>query len=141
MEQKKTVKITVQTTVQVPVEKAWKYWTGPEHIINWNFASDDWCCPSAATDLRVNGKFTSRMEARDGSMGFDFEGIFEEIKPNALIKYGLGDQRKVEVRFETVKNATRITEIFDAENENPVELQRQGWQAILENFRKYAENQ
>jgi len=138
METRKKV-ITVQTTVQAPVDKVWKLWTNPEHITQWNNASDDWHTPRASNDLRVGGKFTARMEARDGSMGFDFEGIYKSVKPNEYLEYDIADGRKVQVAFKANGENTTVIENFEAENTNPEELQRGGWQAILDNFKKYAE--
>ncbi|GGA46071.1 SRPBCC family protein [Psychrobacillus lasiicapitis] len=134
-------KVTVETIVLAPVEKVWDYWTKPEHITKWNSASDDWHTPSAENDLQVGGKFSSRMEAKDGSFGFDFGGVYDEVKSNELIAYTLGDGRQVEISFINQDNNTKITEVFDAESENPIEMQQQGWQAILNNFKKYAEQQ
>jgi len=131
--------ITVENTVKAPIEKVWKYWTSPEHIVNWNYASDDWHTPRAENDLRPGGKFLSRMEAKDGSFGFDFEGIYDTVKTNELITYTLGDDRTVTIHFSNFGHETRVVEIFEAENENPVELQKGGWQAILDNFKKYTE--
>lgn len=133
-------KITIETTVNEPLEKVWKIWTTPEHIMKWNNASDDWHTPTAENDLRVGGKFLSRMEAKDGSFGFDFWGIYDDVKTNERIAYTMGDDRKVEIIFKSQGNATTVTETFEAEGENPVELQQQGWQAILNNFKKYAES-
>lgn len=132
-------KITVKTTIEAPVEKVWKYWTAPEHIKKWNYASDDWHTPNAENDLRPGGKFVSRMEAKDGSFGFDFGGIYDEVKENKYIAYTLGDDRKVEITFSANRNETDIEETFEAENQNPIEMQRAGWQAILGNFKKYTE--
>lgn len=132
-------KITVKTTIEAPVEKVWKYWTAPEHIKKWNYASDDWHTPNAENDLRPGGKFVSRMEAKDGSFGFDFGGIYDEVKENKYIAYTLGDDRKVEITFSANGNETDIEETFEAENQNPIEMQRAGWQAILGNFKKYTE--
>jgi uncharacterized protein YndB with AHSA1/START domain len=132
-------KITVETTVNAPVAKVWENWTEPKHITQWNHASDDWHTPHAENDLRVEGKFLSRMEAKDGSFGFDFEGIYSEVIPFEKIKYGLEDGRKVETIFAKNGETTNITTTFDAENENPVEMQQGGWQAILNNFKKYTE--
>ncbi len=132
--------ITVEITVQAPVAVAWECWTNPKHMTGWTFASDDWCCPRAAADVRVGGKFSSRMEAKDGSMGFDFEGVFTSVVPQKELAYTFGD-RKAVVTFEGMGTATRIVETFDPETENPIEMQRQGWQAILENFKRYAESQ
>jgi len=131
--------ITVQTTVESPVEKVWNSWTKPEHITKWNNASDDWHTPKASNDLRVGGKFSATMAARDGSASFDFEGVYSNVKSNKLIEYAMADGRTVKVAFEASGNKTRVTETFDAENENPIEMQRGGWQAILDNFKKYTE--
>lgn len=133
-------KITVETIVNAPIEKIWKYWTEPEHITKWNNASGDWFTPRAENDLRVGGKFTSRMEARDGSSRFDFEGIYTVVEEHKKIEYKMLDGRVVEVRFENEGDRNKVTEIFDSENENPREMQKNGWQAILENFKKYIEN-
>ena len=133
------INITVATTVNAPVAKVWEFWTNPKHITNWNNASDDWHTPRAENDLRVGGKFLSRMEAKDGSMGFDFNGVYDEVKTNELIAYTMEDGRKVKINLEDLGNETNITETFEAENENPVELQRGGWQSILDNFKKYTE--
>src|SRR5688572_30055023 len=131
--------ITVQTTVEAPVEKVWNSWTKPEHITQWNNASDDWHTPKASNDLRVGGKFSATMAARDGSASFDFEGVYSNVKNNQLIEYAMSDGRTVKVVFEGTGSKTRVTETFDAENENPIEMQRGGWQAILDNFKKYTE--
>ncbi|TQR19318.1 SRPBCC family protein [Psychrobacillus vulpis] len=134
-------KITVETTVHAPVEKVWKYWTEPEHIKKWNSASDDWHTPISENDLRPGGKFLSRMEAKDGSFGFDFGGVYDEVKLNEFISYTLGDERKVEITFIKQDNDTKIIEVFDAETVNSTEMQQAGWQSILDNFKKYAEQQ
>jgi uncharacterized protein YndB with AHSA1/START domain len=139
METKQNTKITVQATVNAPVEKVWKLWSEPEHITRWSFASPDWHTPSAKNDLRTGGQFSSRMEAKDGSMGFDFGGTYDEVKKHETIRYTLGDNRKVDIRFKNSGNKTEIVQTFDAEQQNPVEMQRGGWQAILDNFKKYAE--
>lgn len=136
--QEKTV-ITIENTVNAPVEKVWKYWNEPDHITKWNSASPDWHTPWAKNDLRVGGTLTARMEARDGSFGFDFAGVYDEIKPNEYIEYTLGDGRKVKINFTSSGNATHIVESFDAETENSEEMQRMGWQAILDSFKKYTE--
>ena len=133
------VAISVNAIIGAPVQKVWEYWTDPKHIINWNYASDDWHVPRAENDLRVGGNFLSRMEARDGSMGFDFTGEYSKIEKYSLVESTLGDGRKLQVRFEPNENGTLVTEVFEAEQENAIELQRTGWQAILENFKKYAE--
>lgn len=131
--------ITVEATVNAPVEKVWKFWSSPEHITKWNNASDDWHTPYAENDLRVGGKFTSRMEAKDGSFGFDFWGVYDVVVTNERIEYTLGDDRKVKIVFTNMGNATQVIESFEAENENSIEMQKDGWQAILDNFRKYTE--
>jgi len=138
METQKTT-ITLKSTINAPVEKVWKYWTSPEHIIQWCNASDDWHTPRAENDLRAGGRFVSRMEAKDGSMGFDFGGVYDAVKTNEYIAYTLDDARKVTVSFSPRENSTTVLESFEAENENPVEMQQAGWQAILDNFKKYVE--
>ena len=132
-------KITVETTVQAPVEKVWKYWSETTHITNWNSASDDWHTPYAENDLRVGGKFLSKMEAKDGSFGFDFGGIYDDVILHEVIAYTLGDGRKVKITFQGQETETEVIVTFDAETENPIEFQQQGWQSILDNFKKYAE--
>lgn len=138
MATEKTV-ITIETTVNAPVSKVWSVWTEPDHIKKWNSASDDWHTTSSENDVRVGGKFSSRMEAKDGSFGFDFGGIYDEVKENELLAYTLGDERKVRVIFADNGDNTVISESFEAEETNPVEMQRGGWQAILDNFKKYTE--
>lgn len=133
-------KITVETSVKAPIEKVWKVWTTPEHIMQWNNASPDWHTPKAENDLRKGGKFVSRMEAKDGSFGFEFWGIYDEVDHLALISYTMGDGRKAEVSFSAEGTQTKMTETFEAESENPIEMQKAGWQAILDNFKKYAES-
>lgn len=132
--------IEVEVFVNESLGKVWDCWTNPKHICGWNFASDDWCCPKAENDLRVGGKFSARMEAKDGSTGFDFEGIYDELKTNSLIKYTMEDGRQVKVEFEQLGELTRVVETFEAEVENSREMQKSGWQAILNNFKKYSEN-
>jgi len=131
--------ITVEATIKAPVEKVWQLWSEPEHITKWNSASEDWHTPHAENDLRTGGKFSSRMEAKDGSMSFDFGGVYDEVIPNKSIAYSLGDSRKVKVTFAGNGNETKVTETFDPESTNPAEMQRAGWQAILDNFKKYVE--
>lgn len=131
--------ITVEATVNAPVEKVWELWTKPEHITKWNNASDDWHTPYAENDLRVGGRFSSRMEARDGSFAFDFGGVYDEVKTNEYIAYTLDDGRKVKISFQANGGATKVTESFEAEDTNPIEMQQGGWQAILDNFKKYTE--
>jgi len=140
METTNTKTITVETTVNAPVEKVWELWTKPEHITKWNNASDDWHTPQATNDLRVGGKFHSRMEAKDGSFGFDFSGTYNEVKPRELIEYTLEDGRKVTIHFTANGNETKMVETFDAEKTHPVEMQKEGWQSILNNFKKYVES-
>ena len=132
--------ITIKTTVNAPVEKVWKIWNAPEHIVKWNSASDDWHTPKAQNDLRPGGRFTARMEAKDGSMGFDFFGVYDVVRPNEKIGYTIGDGRKVDIYFRRNGEATDIEETFETEKTNPEEMQRGGWQAILDNFKKYAES-
>lgn len=133
-------KITINSAVKAPVEKVWELWTQPEHIKNWNNASEDWHTPHAENDLRKGGKFLSRMEARDGSFGFDFEGVYDEVIELQRIEYTIADGRKVETNFEEKNGETHIKTTFEAESENSVEMQKEGWQAILDNFKNYAEN-
>jgi uncharacterized protein YndB with AHSA1/START domain len=132
--------ITVQTLLNIPLRKAWEYWNGPEHIINWAFASDDWEAPAAENDLRVGGKFKTVMAAKDKSASFDLVGTYSVVEENSSIEYDMADGRHVKVKFESTPEGTRITETFDPENENSAEMQRSGWQAILDNFKKYAES-
>ena len=139
MEANAKTTITVETDVNAPVEKTWKYFTKPEHIIKWNNASDDWHTPRAENDLRTGGNFNYRMEAKDGSFGFDFGGVYDEVEPNQTIAYTLGDGRKVKIDFKNVDNGTKVVETFEAEGQNPVDMQRAGWQAILDNFKKHTE--
>lgn len=133
--------ISISAVVNAPVEKAWECFTGPEHIVNWNFASDDWHCPAASNDLKAGGKFSSTMAAKDGSASFDFEGVYSAVEKNKLIQYTIADGRKVEVNFESNGDATTVSTRFEAENTHSEELQRGGWQAILDNFKKYTEGQ
>jgi uncharacterized protein YndB with AHSA1/START domain len=136
----KTRDITVQTTVNAPVEKVWQYFTSPEHITGWNYASDDWHSPRAENDLRPGGKFSARMEAKDGSMGFDFAGVYDEVKNNEFFAYTMGDDRKVKVNFKSLGDKTEVIETFEPENTFAPEYQQAGWQAILDNFKKYVES-
>jgi uncharacterized protein YndB with AHSA1/START domain len=133
-------KVTVEANIHAPIERVWEMWTKPEHIIKWNNASDGWHSPKAENDLREGGKFMCRMEAKDGSAGFDFAGTYDEVAGEDFISYTMDDGRKVEVSFEDEGNGkTHITETFETEDQNPVEMQREGWQAILNNFKKYVE--
>jgi uncharacterized protein YndB with AHSA1/START domain len=131
--------ITVKATINAPVEKVWTLWTEPQHIMRWNNASDDWHTPKAENDLRVGGRFSSTMAAKDGSFSFDFWGIYDTIKPLHTIAYTMGDGRIAKITFSKKGNKTHIVEEFEAETENSAELQQEGWQAILNNFKKYAE--
>jgi uncharacterized protein YndB with AHSA1/START domain len=131
--------VTIETVISAPIEKVWKYWTEPEHITKWNAASEDWHTTRAENDLRVGGSFVSRMEAKDGSFGFDFGGTYEEVKLYSLIAYSIGDGRKVSISFETLENGTKVVETFEVEDQNSIEMQQKGWQAILDNFKKYVE--
>ena len=132
--------IHIETTVQATVQKSWEAYTAPEHITGWNFASDDWCCPSASNDLRPGGRYVARMEAKDGSFSFDFEAVYDAVIPHQKLAYTMGDGRKVEVVFEAISDTqTKVSVDFEAETMNSEELQRQGWQAILDNFGRYAE--
>lgn len=132
--------VKIDALINAPVEKIWDCWTKPEHITKWCQASEDWFAPRATNDLRVGGKFTTRMEARDGTMGFDFEGIYTNVKEPSLIEYVLADGRRVSISFIKEEDKYRVVESFDPEGQNPVEMQRAGWQAILDNFKKYVEN-
>jgi len=132
-------KITIEAQVAASVQKVWDYYNKPQHITQWNFAHESWQCPSAENDLRPGGKLKSRMEARDGSFGFDFEATYDEVAPLSKIAYTIADGRKVETDFTDVGGKTRIVTVFEAESENPVEMQKGGWQAILDNFKKYTE--
>ena len=132
-------RITVETTVNAPVEKVWKSWNEPQHITKWCAAADDWHAPYAENDLRKDGKFKTTMAAKDGSFSFDFEGVYTKVEPNKAIEYTMSDGRTVQIQFSSDGDSTKIKETFEAETENPVEMQRQGWQSILDNFRNYTE--
>ncbi len=132
--------ITIQTQIHAPIVKVWENWTEPRHITQWNNASDDWHTPYAANDLRVGGSFSSRMEAKDGSMGFDFGGIYDDVRVHERITYTLGDGRKVDILFAQEGDQVKVTETFETENTHPIEMQRMGWQSILDNFKKYTES-
>lgn len=133
------MKITIQATIKAEIQKVWDYYSLPEHITNWNFASDDWHCPSAENDLQPGGRYKARMEAKDGSFGFDFEATYDEVIKQKKIVYTLDDGRKVVTDFENQDGKTKVTTVFDAESENSIEMQKEGWQAILNNFKKYTE--
>lgn len=132
--------ITVQTKLKAPIEKVWELWISPEHITQWNHASADWHTPYAENDLKVGGKFKYTMAAKDGSMQFDFGGTYTEIVNHSLIAYTIDDGRKVKITFESQENGVVIIEKFDPETENSEALQQQGWQAILDNFKKHVES-
>ena len=133
------VKITVKAEISAPIETIWDYWNGPEHIEKWNAPSDDWHCPSAENDLRSGGKFRSTMAAKDGSMSFDFEGVYDEVIHLKKIAYTMSDGRQAVVQFVQTENLVYITITFDPEDMNPIEMQQGGWQAILDNFKNYTE--
>jgi uncharacterized protein YndB with AHSA1/START domain len=132
-------KISIAALVSAHPQKVWEYWTLPKHIVKWNFASDDWHCPLSENDLRVGGKMRSRMEAKDGSFGFDFEATYDEVVDQKKIAYTMADGRQAITSFEIVDGKTKITTTFDAENTHPLEMQKEGWQAILNNFKKCVE--
>ncbi|CAG2153105.1 hypothetical protein LMG31506_04745 [Cupriavidus yeoncheonensis] len=132
------MKIHVETTVAAPMEKVWRAYTTPEDIRQWNAASDDWHTTAATVDLRVGGAFSSRMEAKDGSMGFDFAGTYTKIEEHRLIEYAFGD-RTAQVEFSDTPQGVIVRVSFDAESEFPIEQQQSGWQSILDNFRKHVE--
>ena len=133
-------KITVATTVQASIEQVWLHWTSPEHIIQWNMAAENWHCPTASNDLRAGGRFSYLMAARDESMRFDFCGTYDVVTRPKRIKYTLDDDRKVTVNFTEENGGTTVTEIFEAEKVNPIEVQQAGWQAILDQFKGYVES-
>lgn len=139
MDKQEPIVLTVSATIDAPVDKVWQYWTLPEHITQWNNASPDWWTPRAENDLRAGGQFLSRMEARDGSFGFDFGGTYSSVIPHQHIAYTIGDGRKVTVDFTTEGAETKVVEQFEAETVHPVDMQQMGWQAILDNFKKYTE--
>jgi len=135
----KDTMITVKTDINLPLAKVWEYYSDPKHIVNWNNASPDWHTPSATNDLRAGGKFTSRMEAKDGSFGFEFDGTYDEVVDHELIRYTMGDGRTAKITFSEIEKGTNVTIVFDAEESNPIEMQKGGWQAILDNFKRYTE--
>ena len=134
-----SIKISIQAQVNAPIEKVWQYWTQPEHIVHWNHASDEWHTPRAENGLRKDGRFNYRMEAKVGSMGFDFTGTYTVVVVNKNIQYVLGDGRKVQILFSETNDGILVEEKFEAENIHSVEMQKNGWQAILNNFKKYIE--
>lgn len=134
-----STRIQIEAYLASPLHKVWSYWTEPTHITKWNFAVPEWHCPKATNDLKVGGKYFARMEAKDGSFGFDFEATYDEVILLKKLEYSLADGRKVTTSFEECGNGTKVTTIFDAETQNPEEMQRSGWQSILNNFKRYTE--
>ena len=132
-------KISVSATINADVKKVWDCYTNPEHITQWNYADPSWQCPSASNDMRIGGKYSARMEAKDGSFGFEFEATYTEIAEGKSFTYTMPDDRQVNVVFNGDGDKTNVNVTFDAENQNPVEMQKNGWQAILDNFKKYTE--
>lgn len=132
-------KITVSTLIDASLQQVWESWTQPEHITQWCYASEDWESPRATNDLHIGGRFNTRMQAKDGSAGFDFEGTYTEVEELQRIGYGLDDGRHVDIMFEETPVGIEVTETFDPETENSEDRQRQGWQSILDNFKKYVE--
>lgn len=133
--------IKIEATVNAPLEKVWDFYSNPEHIVKWNQPSEDWHTTKAENDLRAGGKFLSRMEAKDGSAGFDFAGIYDEVELNNFFRYKMEDSRRVEVKMVEENGQTKVTVIFDPETENDPEYQKAGWQAILDSFKNYVESQ
>ncbi len=132
--------ITIETSINAPIDTVWNCWTQPDCIMQWNAASDDWHTPSATNDLREGGSFTSRMEAKDGSVGFDFGGTYTKVIEHKEIAYTMSDGRKVSIAFDGHGHHTHVTETFDPESENPIDMQRDGWQSILDNFKDHVES-
>jgi uncharacterized protein YndB with AHSA1/START domain len=131
--------ITIEATINAPIERVWKCFTESEHIKLWNSASEDWHTTAAENDLRPGGKFLSRMEAKDGSFGFDFSGIYDEVIEHEAIAYTLDDERRVRINFHCEDNQTKVREDFEAERTNSLEMQKSGWQSILDHFKSYVE--
>lgn len=140
METMSKTTITVEATIKAPVDKVWKFWNEPEHITQWAFASPDWHAPYADNDLRKDGKFKTTMAAKDGSFSFDFEGVYSKVETNKAIEYAMADGREVKIQFIAQGNETKVIETFDPEDQNPHEMQKGGWQAILDNFKNHTEN-
>ena len=138
--QGKNTQITVKAEISAPVSMVWKYWTTPKDIVNWNNASIDWHTTQAENNVCVGGTFNYRMEAKDGSAGFNFEGVYDNVILHRKIEYTIGDGRKVKIVFTETENKTLVSETFEAEKTNPVEMQQNGWQAILDNFKRYVED-
>jgi uncharacterized protein YndB with AHSA1/START domain len=133
-------KLFITANIALKKQIVWDLYTNPLHIINWNFASDDWCCPRASNEVKVGGKYVGRMEAKDGSFGFDFEAIYNEVVEGEYFVYTTPDNRVIKVAFQSIGDSTEVNIEFDAENQNALELQQNGWQAILNNFKSYAES-
>ncbi len=133
------VKVTIDAVVATTRERVWERWTAPEHIVNWNFASDDWCCPDVGSNLSVGGRYRARMEAKDGSFGFDFVAIYDLVSAPQTLAYTMEDGRKVTIRFEAQGGSTKVTQTFDADESSSIDMQRDGWQAILDSFKAYVE--
>ena len=131
--------ITVTVQIKAPIDMVWDCFANPKHIVNWNFASPDWHAPSAENDLSVNGIFKYNMAAKDGTFSFDFGGTYTKVEPHKTIEYTMNDGRKAIVQFNEIGNETEIIQMFDPENENSEDLQKGGWQAILNNFKNYTE--
>jgi uncharacterized protein YndB with AHSA1/START domain len=134
-----TERITIESAIDAGIDKVWKYYNEARHIVNWNFASDTWCCPRVESEFNVGGRYVARMEAKDGSMGFDFEATFDEIRKEEKVAYTMGDGRKADVFFKEQNGGTHVNIRFDPDQSHPIEMQRDGWQAILNNFKKYVE--
>ena len=133
-------KITIEAVIDADIQKVWDYYNSPEHITKWNYASNDWHCPKAENDMKIGGVYLARMEAKDGSFGFDFKAIYDEIIPLAKVAYTLGDERKVVTTFVKQDDKTKVITFFDAEGVNLIDMQKAGWQSILNNFKRYTEN-
>ena len=132
--------ITVQTLVQAPLSKVWTFWTSPEHIPGWSFASDDWEAYGAVNDLKAGGRFKTTLAAKNGGFSFDYSGVYTVVQEPRLLEFDLDDARHVKVEFTATPEGVKVVETFEAESQNPVEMQRGGWQAFLDNFKKYAES-
>jgi uncharacterized protein YndB with AHSA1/START domain len=139
MDTTQPTRITVETIVNADAQKTWRVWTEPTHIMQWTFANNDWHAPKAENDLRTGGRFMTRMEAKDGSFGFDFGGVYDAVEPLKHISYTMGDGRKVWIDFTALGTETKVTETFEAETQNPIDMQQAGWQAIMDNFKKHCE--
>lgn len=139
METQNKTMLTVACTVNAPITTVWECWTNPAHITQWCTASPDWHTPRAENDLRVGGRFVTRMEAKDGSMGFDFGGTYDAVRTNEYIEYTMDDSRKAKINFMAEGSSVKVVESFEAENTNPLDMQQFGWQAILDNFKKHTE--